>query len=86
MARTRVLLCSSMPASYFMYLLIDDVHSTQIGAITRLTFMQNKYEGNFRYLHTQIRTFCESIAFVTTHIYLVLFCFMLLMMPIDVPL
>jgi ABC-type uncharacterized transport system fused permease/ATPase subunit len=35
----------------------------QIKEITRLTFQQNKYEGNFRFAHTRVRTFCESIAF-----------------------
>jgi ABC-type uncharacterized transport system fused permease/ATPase subunit len=35
----------------------------QIKEITRLTFQQNKYEGNLRFSHTRIRTFAESIAF-----------------------
>ena len=31
--------------------------------IARLTFQQNKYEGDFRFLHNRVRTFCECIVF-----------------------
>lgn len=33
----------------------------QMNPITRLTFIQQRYEGDFRFLHTRLRTFAEVI-------------------------
>jgi ABC-type uncharacterized transport system fused permease/ATPase subunit len=43
----------------------------QMDPITKLTFTQNRYEGDFRFVHTRLRTFAE----VYSPIYHTLFVF-----------
>jgi ABC-type uncharacterized transport system fused permease/ATPase subunit len=45
------------------FLVWTGINKIFISAVSRTIFKQNICEGNFRFLHTQIRTYNESIAF-----------------------
>ena len=52
------------PLAIFLYFILRTaVNKIFISAVSRIIFRQNAYEGNFRFLHTQIRTYNEPIAF-----------------------
>jgi ATP-binding cassette subfamily D (ALD) protein 4 len=52
------------PLAIFIYFIVwTGINKIFISAVSRTIFQQNIYEGNFRFLHTQIRTYNEPIAF-----------------------
>ncbi len=52
------------PLSIFIYFLVwTGINKIFTSAVSRTIFRQNIYEGNFRFLHAQIRIHNESIAF-----------------------
>lgn len=48
---------------YAFFIIGSIINKLIISPIANLWFIQEKYEGNFRYAHTQIRSNAESIAF-----------------------
>jgi ATP-binding cassette subfamily D (ALD) protein 4 len=52
------------PISIFIYFILwSIINKILTSAVSRTIFQQNIYEGNFRFLHAQIRIHNESIAF-----------------------
>ncbi|CAF0768720.1 unnamed protein product [Didymodactylos carnosus] len=52
------------PLTIFLYFILSTIINKYfISCVSRTIYKQNSYEGSYRYLHTQIRTHNESIAF-----------------------
>ncbi|UJR20946.1 hypothetical protein I4U23_024055 [Adineta vaga] len=52
------------PLAIVVYFVIwTGINKVFISAVSRTIFRQNTFEGTFRFLHTQVRTYNESIAF-----------------------